>query len=268
MFYRVLSMILVLMGVPDAQAAPRAEYWAAFDHFATQTVQVDHSSWAAFLKKYVHEDVSGQTRVAYGEVTETDRGNLKAYIRRLSGLDPRTLDRPEAMAYWINLYNALTVQLVLAHYPVETIRSIHEGWFAFGPWDDPLITVAGHTLTLNDIEHRILRPLWKDYRIHFAVNCASLGCPDLNPEPYYAGRIEAQLAGAQERFLAQHKAVHQEGGHWVLSSIFDWYGEDFGGRPGVIRLILRHSPQWTGKLTEDSALKYDYDWRLNQWPAR
>lgn len=262
-------MCLVFFGASATMAAPKSEYWPAFDRFTPQsTFKVDHSSWGDFLKKYLHMDGHFGTYVAYADVEDDDRRKLDEYIDRLTALDPGMLNRSEAKAYWINLYNALTVQLILRHYPVETIRDIHEGWFAFGPWDDIITTVSGQPLTLNDIEHRILRPLWQDYRIHFAVNCASLGCPDLSPVPYEASHLDEQLDAAERRFLAQKKAVHREGDGWQLSSLFDWYAEDFGGRAGVTRLILKHHPEWVGRLEPESPIDFDYDWRLNQWPMR
>lgn len=100
---------------------------------------------------------------------------LKRYIQQMASLDPRDYKKQEQFAYWVNLYNALTVQLVLDNYPTSSIKKLGKGFFSFGPWDDDIIRVAGKKLTLNDIEHRILRPIWRDKRIHYVVNCASLG---------------------------------------------------------------------------------------------
>ena len=255
-----------------AFGAPKSEYWDYFDHFQpVSQVQINHSSWDAWLKKYLIRDASGTVRVRYAEVTDEDRNRLDAYIGMLSGTDPRQLSRDDAQAYWINLYNALTVRLILNNYPLESITKLGKGWFSFGPWDDPVTRVAGQTLTLNDIEHRILRPLWKDYRIHYAVNCASVGCPNLKPEAWDGSRIDAQLTSAEADFLALPKSARREGDNWILSSIYDWYAEDFGGKAGVIRHLSLKRPGDAASL-EDAArqgnIRYDYDWSLNEWPVR
>lgn len=111
-------------------------------------------------------------RFRYKAVSDTDHQKLKDYLDYLSRLTPVEYPREIQKAYWINLYNALTVDLILQHYPVESITDIGS-WYHFGPWDDEVVTASGQPLTLNDIEHRILRPLWEDNRIHYAVNCAS-----------------------------------------------------------------------------------------------
>lgn len=125
----------------------------------------------------------------YAEVTKEDKTLLNDYLDQLSKLDPREFNRQEQYAYWVNLYNALTVKLILDNYPVASITKLG-GLFSFGPWDEKVFTVAGQTLTLNDIEHRILRPIWKDPRTHYAVNCASLGCPNLQSQAFTAQNTE------------------------------------------------------------------------------
>ena len=117
---------------------------------------------------------------------------------RVSGLG-----RDEQCAYWINLYNALTLEVVLDHYPVDSIRDIDisPGLFSQGPWGKKLITVEGEQVSLNDIEHRILRPIWRDPRIHYAINCASLGCPNLQPRPFTGRTLDHALDLAAMRFV-------------------------------------------------------------------
>ena len=166
---------------------------------------------------------------------------MNNYIEQLAGIDPRAYRRIEQKAYWINLYNALTVKLIVDHYPVGSITTLGKTLGAFGPWDDHLITLAGQTLSLNDIEHRILRPLWKDPRIHFAVNCASYGCPDLQDIAFTAENIETLLNKAATDYLSHPRGAHFDGDELVLSSIFDWYAEDFGAnQQEVLNLSLIH----------------------------
>src|SRR5260370_17798050 len=112
-----------------------------------------------------------------------ERRAVKKYIEQMDGIRVGAFRRAEQLAYWVNLYNSLTVDLVLDRYPVSSIRdiAISPGLFSSGPWDKALIRVEGEPMTLNDIEHRILRPIWQDARLHYVLNCASLGCPSLPP---------------------------------------------------------------------------------------
>src|SRR5262249_38666689 len=141
--------------------------------------------------------------IRYAQVTPIDRESLNAYIARLSALLVSKYARAEQLAYWINLYNALTVRLVLDHYPVASIRDIDisPGLFADGPWDKDLITVEGKRITLNDIEHRILRPIWNDPRLHYALNCAALGCPNLQPTAFTSDNADQLMERGARDFI-------------------------------------------------------------------
>ena len=135
-----------------------------------------------------------------------------------------------------------------------------------GPWDDGLFDLAGHSLTLNDIEHRILRPLWRDHRIHFAVNCASLGCPDLSPQAYTAATLEQQLAAAESKFLGHPRAVSfNDAGRLRLSSLFDWYLQDFAtDREQLLRYLTLQRTDLAPALKKyQGRIDYHYDWQLN-----
>lgn len=156
----------------EAWFAPKAELdsrWLPSDPAATE--RVDHSAWDWLLKAYVASGSDGINRVAYARVTAVDRQALADYIARLAATPVTKLNRAEQRTYWINLYNALTVQLVLEHYPLGSIR---DAAVKGGPWKSKLVTVEGVPLSLDEIEHHILRPIWHDPRIHYAVNCASL----------------------------------------------------------------------------------------------
>jgi hypothetical protein len=187
----------------NAWAAPKAELWPRWEaHVATSTQQVDHQAWDTFLNTYlIAQHPSGVNQVNYAAVTPKDRQALQAYLAALEATPVSALNRNEQMAYWINFYNALTVEVILDHYPVSSIRRINisPGLFTRGPWDAPLVEVEGQPLTLNDMEHRILRPIWRDARIHYAVNCASIGCPNLQPRAFTRANTEALMTkGAGE----------------------------------------------------------------------
>jgi hypothetical protein len=170
----------------------------------------------------------------------------------------------------VNLYNALTVEVVLSNPGKKSIRRMGKGLFSFGPWDDALITIAGEEVTLNDIEHRILRPIWQDPRIHFAVNCASLGCPNLQPQAFRADNLEALLDTAQDEYINHPRGVDNPSGSLVLSSIFDWYQSDFAAdSKGLLRYLARFHQ--TPDLLLNAAperIDYDYDWTLNSLEPR
>jgi hypothetical protein len=214
----------------------------------------------------VTENTGGIHRFDYAGVTDGDRVRLKGYIDQLAAIDPRKFPRAEQRAYWINLYNALTVEVVLQDYPVRSIRDIDGGLFGSGPWKKQLVVVAGQPLTLNDIEHRILRPIWRDPRTHYAVNCASLGCPNLAAEVYTAANMERQLDKAARAYINHPRGVSLENGRLTLSSIYNWFDVDFGKSDAA---VLEHLAQYAelelarqlGRY--DGRIRYDYDWRLN-----
>lgn len=265
----VLLSGLVLMSVGKAGLfTPDIEPWDMWIIAEqTNTATIDHAGWQQILNLYlVAETQDGINRFDYAGITKADRVRLDEYINGLAAIDPRDYKRTEQLAYWINLYNALTVQVVLDHYPVNSIRSIMGGMLSPGPWDEQLITVAGQPLTLNDIEHRILRPIWLDPRIHYAVNCASLGCPNLAADAYTAAKADAMLDEAARDFINHPRGVSFDDGVLVLSSIYDWYGDDFGPDEQALLGHLRKFAQpelemqlsgYTGKI------KYAYDWQLN-----
>jgi hypothetical protein len=273
-----IATVPQLAVAPDAGAAPSAELWPRWQaHDPQSSATVDHGAWADFLDRYVEVNADGVNRVPYGAVTPADRDALDDYVEMLAGLPISTFDRAEQMAYWINLYNALTLQVVLDHYPVDSIRDVDispglfSGLFGGGPWDKKLITIEDTPVSLNDIEHRILRPIWRDPRIHYAVNCASLGCPDLQPEPFQAGQLNEQLERAARQHVNDPRGAAIVEGELVVSSIYEWFKEDFGGTDqGVIAHLQRYAaPDLAAALARFAAIDDDrYDWRLNDAPPR
>jgi len=255
----------------QAAAAPAPDLWRIWLQSEPNSItRVDHALWDGFLKKYVIANhPSGIYRVHYAQVSKEDRTTLQRYVHDMQQVVVTRLNRNEQKAYWVNLYNALTVQLVLEHYPVKSIRDINisPGIFSKGPWQKKLLTIQAETLSLDDIEHRILRPIWKDNRIHYAVNCASLGCPNLLPEAFSTEKMEAQLDRSARDFINHPRGVAVEGKNLKLSKIYDWFNEDFSGSSdGVIQHLsafaapdlARALANFRGKIT------YDYDWRLNE----
>lgn len=252
-----------------ALAAPKSEPWPMWEaHDAGSSAVIDHAPWGRFLARFRREGADGIARLAYGAAV-AERAGLEADIARLAALPIRRFNRREQFAYWVNLYNMVTVAVVLKHYPVASIRDIgiSPGWFAKGPWGAKLVEVEGTKLSLDDIEHRILRPGWRDPRVHYVVNCASLGCPDLPAVPLTAATAEAMLEEAARRFVNHPRGAAIESGRLAASSIYVWFGEDFGPKPeDVVRHLRQYARQdFYTALSHIRQVSVDrYDWALNE----
>jgi Protein of unknown function, DUF547 len=250
---------------------PRADLWARWQqHDPQDTRTIDHRAWQAFLERYLEaKHPSGINRVNYAAVTAEDRRSLEEYLRRLEGTPISSHNRREQLAYWMNAYNALTVSVVLRHYPVGSIRSIKlpPGLFTAGPWNAKLMSFEGEKVSLNDIEHRILRPIWRDPRIHYGLNCASLGCPNLVGTAYTAENTSRLLTDNAIAFVNHPRGASFKDGRLVVSSIYDWFEDDFGGSKAA---VIAHLSQYArGSLAErltayDGSTDDQYDWALNQ----
>lgn len=265
-FFFIASIFSQLLAT-SSFASPDAEIWSFWNTAEeTNTTAIDHSLWQSILESYVAPEPGGINLFAYSRVSATDRDMLTDYLKKMQGIDPRRYSRAEQQAYWINLYNALTVNLILENYPTESITDLGESFFSFGPWDDEIATIAEQTLSLNDIEHRILRPIWQDPRIHFAVNCASIGCPNLQAKAFTGENLERLMDKSATEYLAHPRAARIVAGKLILSSIFDWYGKDFGkNRLAQLIQISEYAP--AEKATElrkfRGRIDFEYDWALN-----
>ncbi len=183
-------------------AAPLASLWQRWNAFNPESsVSIDHNHWHNWLGRFVTTSADGINRVAYGSVAPAERNQLKAYIADMTALQIGDYNRAQQRAYWINLYNALTIDIVLENYPLDSIRDISPGLFSSGPWRLKLAKIDGEKMTLDDTEHRILRPIWQDPRIHYAVNCASLGCPNLQVAAFTAENAESLLETSAREFI-------------------------------------------------------------------
>jgi hypothetical protein len=268
-----LALFLSLSGFTflDRFLAPKADLWARWSaHDPGSQARIDHAPWDRFLASYVKER-DGRNLVDYAAVTETDRANLRDYLDSLASIRISAYNRSEQFAFWVNLYDAVTVDLILKHYPVAGIRAIDlsPGIFRQGPWDAKLVKVEGTALSLNDIEHRILRPIWRDPRIHYVVNCAALGCPDLPMRALTLTRSEAMLEAAARRFINHTRALRRSDGCLEVSSIYVWFREDFGeDDAAVIDHLARYVDDGQRKLLEVGRITgHSYDWRLNDYSA-
>ena len=266
----VVALCVPLLGIGGLQAlfAPKRDPWPRWEtHDPASRAIVDHDTWDRLLQRYVQIDEEGINRVDYAALNQTGRGDLDDYIASLTAQPVSKLNREEQLAYWINLYNALTVQTVAQAYPVDSIRDIKlsPGLFSSGPWDKKLITVEGVELSLNDIEHRILRPLWDDPRIHYGLNCAALGCPNLARIAYTGMNTDRQLDAGARRFVNSPRGAWFKNGRLGVSSIYAWFKEDFGGDDVSILAHLKTyaDPGLRAQLDGIKKIRrHEYDWSL------
>ena len=249
--------------------APSADLWERWQvHDASSKAVIDHGVWNSLLMKLVVPGNDHLNRVRYGAATEADRNKLSQYIASLTALRIGSYNRAEQKAYWINLYNALTVKVVLDNYPVKSIRDIDisPGFFSDGPWGKKLVTVDGERISLNDIEHRILRPIWRDNRVHYAVNCASIGCPNLQAKAYTGATLEAMLEAGARAYVNSSRGVAVKGDTVTVSKIYDWFIADFGHEE---KTVLAHLKKYAAPNLRKQLMaigKLDgvaYDWQLN-----
>lgn len=244
---------------------------AAFDH--------SHAAWQSLLAKHVVvEPGRHASRVDYRGFV-ADRAALDGYLRALSGVSRADYDRwsrPERLAFLVNAYNAFTIAKVLQRYP--DLRSIRDfGRFIGNPWKDRFFTLLGEARSLDDIEHRMIRGDrgFDEPRTHFALNCASVGCPMLREEAYVSGALDEQLEDQARRFLSDRQRNRFRAGVLEISSIFDWYGDDFRsartGTASVAQFLGRYADLLADTAADQALVRdgrarivyLDYDWALN-----
>ncbi|MEM1106027.1 MAG: DUF547 domain-containing protein [Pseudomonadota bacterium] len=224
-----------------------------------------HGAWTSLLQTYVQPGEDGVNRFDYGalQASEADRAALSGYIDSFAELDFSALTRAEAFAAWANLYNALTIDHIIGRYPVRSIRS----GYIVGPWKDVKTIAGGRELSLDAIEHEILRVEWDDPRVHYAVNCAAIGCPNLQTRAWEAATLDADLDRAARAFINSPRGVVvRDGGGLKVSRIYKWFEEDFGAtEEGVIEHLLTYADAELAEAirARPDIRRHAYDWRLN-----
>lgn len=260
------TLIAAALSLGACMAAPPATAQQA-STIAAQPAELParHAAWGEILAKYVRSSADGVNRFAYGalQANEADTAKLAAYIDSFATLDFDTLTRDEAFAAWANLYNALTIQHMIERYPIRSIRS---GYF-IGPWKEVKTIADGRDVSLDAIEHDILRVEWSDPRVHYAVNCASIGCPNLLSQPWEAATLDADLDAAARAYVNHPRGVTvRRRGGLTVSRIYKWFEEDFGGtEAGVIDHLLQYAdPELSAQINANRDIKgHAYDWDLN-----
>ena len=215
---------------------------------------INHSSFSKVLAKYV----ANNGNVNY-KAMSSNKSDLDNYLKFLQANPPKeNWSKNEKMAYWINAYNAFTIDLILQYYPLKSIMEINNG----KPWDLNFITIGNVKYSLNHIEHEILRKDFNDPRIHFAVNCASVSCPKLLNVAYEASTLSQQLDASSKNFITNEQKNRLTPGAIDVSKIFDWFADDFKTYGGVIPFINKYS---SVKVSPDAKVKYkEYNWNLNE----
>jgi hypothetical protein len=274
---RLLPLALVCLGALPAiaQSARAGSVESLFQPSAVAVAEaapvVDHKAWDNLLKAYVEPSANGLNRIDYRRFKAEGHDRLKAYLKMLEATDVTRLPRPEQFAFWSNLYNAKTIDVVLTAYPVRSIRDINLGGGLLasvtgGPWKAKIVKVNGQELSLDDIEHAILRALFKDPRVHFAVNCASVGCPNLSRDAFTGVGLDEHLDRSARAFINSPRGVKVVGGKVLASSIFSWFKTDFGGNDkALLDYLGRYAePGLKARLADVTRIHdHFYDWSLN-----
>jgi hypothetical protein len=226
---------------------------------ASTDSSVSHGLFSELLHQYVADG-----KVNYAGF-KSEEAKLDRYLDRLQKVDPNALSRNEQFAFYINVYNAWTIKLILTKYPgIDSIKEL--GVFNTGPWKKQVVRLNGETVSLDHIEHDILRPRFKDPRVHFAINCAALSCPPLRSEPFVAEKLDQQLDDATRAFINNPASYRLEGRNLHVSRIFKWFSEDFNDDP--LSFYLKYAnPELKNKLENSPGkinIEYlEYDWSLN-----
>lgn len=269
-----LTALLTLPSCAHPAAPPRTDGGAPP---AAEEFDQSHALWAAVLKAHVHDD-----RFDYAKL-KAEPGQLDQYLKALASVQPEELagwTREQRYAFWINAYNAFTVKKVVSNYPLKSIKDLDGALGLKSVFDDDFIALRLHPegkdagpspkeerLSLNDIENGILRPEFKDARVHAAINCASISCPALSSEAFVAEKLDKQLDERMRAFLAdpRRNRFDAEKGRAEVSEVFKWFKEDFERDAGGVReFLLRFAPKAAQELLKAAKLEHlDYDWSLN-----
>jgi hypothetical protein len=256
---RTALVTLTLLSAGSAQA---------FDHV--------YADYGAALQAHVRWSPAGHASSVDYAALQREPAALRRALETFAAATPGEFaawTRAEQMAFLINAYNAWTLNLVLTRFPdLQSIRDL--GGLLSSPWKKPFFSLLGQARSLDWIEHEQLRPRYRDARVHFALNCASIGCPALRPEPFVAAQLEQQLDDQQRRFLTDRSRNRYDAarGELMVSSIFKWYGEDFSVHDGGLQAWLAQYAMLLAERADDQARLASgdfelgflpYDWRLN-----
>lgn len=266
---RITFFILLWLTASLANASFNKSLWPQWEvNNPLSKKIISHQQWQEFLDKHLVTNDENINLIQYQKIQTQDLDLLKHYIKTMAALNIGEYNRQEQLAYWINVYNALTVLTVANYYPIANIQEINvsPGLFSIGPWGANLITIKNTALSLDDINNRIIRPIWNDPRTHYALNNATMGAPNLSKTAYQGRILEEQLNHAAAMYINSLRGVQVIEGRLIISKIYDWFEEDFGGtKQDVIRHLVQFAqPPLLSQLKHVNSIEsYVYNWHLN-----
>ena len=262
-FCQLVFCLLVGVFSPTSYSAPESELWPiwAKDN-PDSTKQIPHQKWQDIIDRYL--DVSAEDQIYrfdYGGISSDDKDKLESYIADLSGIDPRDYNKDEQLAYWINLYNASVVSIVLRVEPENSVRSVSR------IWKRKRFKIARQKMSLADIEHGVIRPLSNDPRVNFGFFHGTVGAGNILPVAFTGDNLDALLEENVRSFITQSsRGVDIQGNTLQVSSMFDWYRSDFGGSDDDVKNFIKQyvSSEIASAIDQTTSIAYQYDWELNK----
>jgi len=256
-------------GTDTVQVEDPRDIWTINDPNAA--TDIDHSVWDGLVAKYLRDSDSMPRRVDYEAFPTADKQALKDYLQHLAAIEITKYNRDQQIAFWMNLYNASIVDMVLESLPVNSVLQIRgPGLNVVGPWLKPVAKIEGQTLSFNDIEHYILRPYFNDMGplVHYGLNCASMGCPSLALRAHTAENWRDNLSDTARIYVNSPHGVRFEDDELYTSKIYNsWFMDDFGGSAEscIAHLMQYAEPELAERLADHDTIVGDfYDWRLNK----
>lgn len=267
--YWIGTILCLCVMTNTAYASFHKSMWPKWGvHNPLSQEAISHKEWQDFLTRCVITNNENINLIDYPHLKRADLDTLKQYVARMSKIDIHNYNRNEQLAFWLNLYNALTIQVVADYYPIDCIDdlNISPGLFSIGPWGAPLVNIAGTRLSLDDIQNRIIRPIWNDPRTHYAINDATIGAANLSKQAFAGATIEEQLNQAAEAYINSLRGVQVIEGKLIVSKIYDWYIDDFGGNE---QALIKHlsvyakEPLRSQLRVVNSVNTHIYNWHIN-----
>ena len=268
-FRLFVYLFLIFYGLNVHANAPAKDLWTCWEVSDPLSLEViDHRLWEQFLKNHVQKSHQGIHVIDYAHMPSKDRTIIDEYLLHLGSVKISNYNRREQLAFWINLYNALVMKIVLEHYPVDTINDINisPGFFSDGPWAANLIKIENISLSLHDIEHRIIRPIYNDPRTLYALNKAAVGSPNLEPQAFTGVNVDTLLNQCAKEYINSLRGMQLIDNRLVTSSLYKWYIDDFGGTEvDVINHLKEYAaPSLRKQLVNVTTINRTFfNWHLN-----
>ncbi|MBA2653363.1 MAG: DUF547 domain-containing protein [Tatlockia sp.] len=264
-----IFFIGLILLAESAAASFQREFWPKWEvNNPLSKETISHDDWQEFLNRRVMTNEESINLVDYPHLNPEDHSLLKSYIDNMTKIDIDNYNRNEQLAFWINLYNALTVQVISGYYPIGSIEEINisPGLFSIGPWGKKLVIVDKSPLSLDEIQNRIIRPVWNDQRVLYAINNGAIGAANISKKAFTGATINQRLDEVTFEYINSLRGVQVIEGALIVSKIYDWFSEDFGSSE---QDVITHIQQYA-KEPLHSQLKhvnkinsYVYNWHLN-----